>query len=294
MSVWQEINESISNCTGITFSARTQQSIGGGCINQAWLIGDGTRRYFVKLNQPQSLPMFQAERAGLEAILRTKTIRAPQPVCHGLVGGQAYLVLEYITRARNNDSSIALFGRQLAAMHRHSIPKYGWHIDNTIGATPQINTPSDDWGYFWQRQRIGVQLELAAQNGYRGRLHSQGEQLLAQIPLFFKGHFPQASLLHGDLWSGNYFTDCHGIPVIFDPATYYGDRETDIAMTELFGGFPPLFYQAYGECWPLPDGYPHRKRLYNLYHLLNHLNLFGEAYLAQAQDSIDRLLSECR
>jgi len=294
MPVWQGIAESISYSTGIPFTARKRQSLSGGCINQAWLVEDEARNYFVKLNQAPSLPIFQAERAGLEAILNTDTIRAPQPVCHGLAGGHAYLVLEYITRARNNDNSIALFGRQLADMHRHSTPEYGWRIDNTIGATPQINTPTDDWGHFWQRQRIGLQLELAAQHGYRGRLHSQGEQLLVRIPLFFRDHHPQASLLHGDLWSGNYFTDHQGMPVIFDPATYYGDRETDIAMTELFGGFPPLFYQTYGETWPLPDGYHHRKQLYNLYHLLNHLNLFGDAYLAQAQDSIDRLLSACR
>ena len=292
--MWHTITKAISHITGVPFIARTRQGLSGGCINQAWLIGDGARNYFVKLNQAPALPMFQAERAGLEAILDTKAIRTPTPLCHGVAGQQAFLVLEYIASGRSDNNSMTHFGRQLAAMHRHTATNYGWHIDNTIGSTPQINTPTNGWGHFWQQQRIGLQLELAARNGYRGNLQTQGVRLLEQIPLFFRDHQPPASLLHGDLWSGNYFSDRTGMPVIFDPATYYGDRETDMAMTELFGGFPPVFYHAYHEAWPLPDGYRQRQRLYNLYHLLNHLNLFGTSYLDQVRGSIDRLLSELR
>ncbi len=144
---------------------------------------------------------------------------------------------------------------------------------------------------FWLTQRLGFQLQLAAAKGYSGRLQSQGERLLTELPALLAGHSPPP-LLHGDLWSGNYSVDACGAPVIFDPAIYYGDRETDIAMTELFGGFSPRFYQAYNEVYPLPEGYRLRKSLYNLYHVLNHLNLFGGGYMAQAEQLIGSLLRE--
>jgi fructosamine-3-kinase len=147
---------------------------------------------------------------------------------------------------------------------------------------------------FWRTQRLGFQLRLAAGNGYGGRLQTQGERLLTELPALLAGHTPPAALLHGDLWSGNYSVDVGGAPVIFDPALYYGDRETDLAMTELFGGFSPRFYQAYNDAYPLSEGYRLRKSLYNLYHVLNHLNLFGGGYLAQAEQLLGGLLRELR
>ena len=183
-------------------------------------------------------------------------------------------------------------GRGLAFMHRFHAAHFGWHRDNTIGATPQINTPAADWIGFWRKQRLGFQLALARENGYRGRLLAQGERLLGQLPVFFSGHEPRPSLLHGDLWSGNAAFMRDGTPVMFDPAVYYGDREADIAMTELFGGFSADFYRAYDEAYPREPGYATRKQLYNLYHVLNHLNLFGGGYHAQAERMIEQLLSE--
>jgi fructosamine-3-kinase len=176
---------------------------------------------------------------------------------------------------RNGDW--AALGQMLAKLHRQTGPRFGWHRDNWIGATPQVNGWRDDWSEFWQECRIRPQLELARKNGFS----------LPEPPRL-KNHQPQASLLHGDLWSGNAGFIEKG-PVIFDPAVYYGDREADIAMTELFGGFPARFYDAYNEAFPLPAGYETRKHFYNLYHLLNHLNIFGAGYLGRVQATLDLL-----
>ena len=171
-------------------------------------------------------------------------------------------------------------------------PRFGWPRDNTIGTTPQVNAWGDDWAEFFRDRRIAPQLALAARNGHGGALQRDGERLLAAIPALLAGHAPAPSLLHGDLWSGNAACLATGEPVIFDPAVYYGDREADLAMTELFGGFGADFYAAYRDAWPLPDGYERRRTLYNLYHVLNHLNLFGGGYGAQAETMIARLLAE--
>jgi fructosamine-3-kinase len=176
-------------------------------------------------------------------------------------------------------------------MHRATKQRFGWDRDNTIGSTPQHNAEHADWVTFWSEQRLGFQLDLAARNGYRGRLQKRGDLLRQQLGALLE-HSPVASLLHGDLWGGNIAYAADGQPVIFDPACYYGDREADLAMTELFGGFGGTFRAAYEEAWPLSPGYPVRKQLYNLYHIVNHLNLFGGGYLSQAESMIDRLLAE--
>jgi fructosamine-3-kinase len=215
-------------------------------------------------------------------------------VCHGATPRAAFLVLEHLELGRGGGAGAGYetLGRQLAALHRTVRPQFGWDRDNTIGSTPQHNRRDDDWRRFWRERRLGYQLELAATHGHRGRLQQRGERLLAALPGLLAGHEPAASLLHGDLWGGNCAFLRDGTPVIFDPAVYYGDREADLAMTELFGGFPAGFYRAYREAYPLADGYEVRRTLYNLYHVLNHLNLFGGGYRAQAEDMIDALLSE--
>ncbi len=292
MTPWDDIAAAIGEATAQPFAPVARQAIGGGCINEACLLSDGERRYFVKLNAAERLDMFEAERAGLEEILASASLRAPRPICHGRAGGYAYLVLEYLELGKGGRDSAVRLGRALAAMHRHLGERHGWRRDNTIGATPQPNTPDVDWLRFWRERRLGFQLELAARHGHTGRLQIRGERLLEVLPAFFSGHNPAPSLLHGDLWSGNFGVLPDGEPVIFDPAVYYGDREADLAMTELFGGFPRAFYDAYREAWPLPPEYAVRKTLYNLYHILNHLNLFGGGYLNQALGMIDALLSE--
>jgi len=292
MPAWSEISAQISRTTGIPFAVETISSVGGGCINQTHRIEGNGQRFFVKLNDAESLTMFDAEAAGLHEIRNTRALRVPVPICWGRNASEAWLVLEYLEMGRASHSSAAALGSGLAAMHHFTSGKFGWTRDNTIGATPQINQSCSNWIEFWRRYRLGYQLQLASVNGYTGRLQAQGEQLLEKLHFFFPGPQPVASLLHGDLWSGNYSFDDTAQPVLFDPAVYYGDRETDIAMTELFGGFSQTFYAAYREAYPLDAGYETRKTLYNLYHILNHLNLFGGGYLHQAQQAISRLLAE--
>ncbi|HJT50770.1 MAG TPA: fructosamine kinase family protein [Nitrosospira sp.] len=294
MLSWIEIAAQISCATGTPFTVKKTFPVGGGCINRAYrLEGDG-KRFFVKLNSAESLPMFETEAAGLQEISSSRTLRVPEPLCWGDDGSSAWLVLEYVELNGNSRSGAAALGSRLAAMHHVSSKQFGWNRDNTIGTTPQINDCSSDWIEFWRRYRLGYQLQLARTNGYSGRLQAQGERLIERLDVFFSGKQPIASLLHGDLWSGNYSFDSSALPVIFDPAVYYGDRETDIAMTELFGGFSDDFYAAYREAYPLDPGYGTRRTLYNLYHILNHLNLFGGGYLRQAEQMISRLLSEIR
>jgi fructosamine-3-kinase len=286
-----KISRHISQVTGVPFENVRQRSVGGGCINTTYVLSDDRRQFFVKTNQAALLDMFEAEFAGLNEITQSNTIKAPHPVCFGEDGSQAYLVMEYLPTGGGDSQSALKLGQNLAAMHRVTQKDYGWFRDNTIGSTPQINQPSDDWVSFWRDRRLAFQLELAAKKGYRGRLQQKGELLLTKLESFFSQP-PQASLLHGDLWSGNYAVTQSGEPVIFDPAVYYGDRETDLAMTELFGGFPASFYAAYNEVYSLDEGYAVRKTLYNLYHIINHLNLFGGGYGSQAERMIEHLLGE--
>lgn len=292
MSLREAIAHAISVATGAAFRIENQRSVAGGCINRSEVLNGSGRRYFVKFNSAALLAMFEAEAAGLAEISRSNSVRVPQPICSGTHTDQAYLVLEYLEITNAATGSDELLGRQLAAMHRYTSGQFGWTRDNTIGSTPQINTQETDWLTFYAERRLRFQIERAAEKGYARGLLAQGEKLLERLPAFFTNYRPQPSLLHGDLWGGNHAALGDGTPVIFDPATYYGDREADLAMTELFGGFGSRFYAAYREAWPLDAGYAMRKDLYNLYHVLNHLNLFGVGYRGQAQDLIERLLAE--
>lgn len=292
MDLWADIAASITSATGRVLEIKRRTVVGGGCINTAYRIDGGANSYFGKLNTADKLDMFAAEADGLEEIARSGSVRVPHPVCHGANGENSWLILEYIELGRDAGDGMRALGYYLAQMHRATGSKFGWHRDNTIGSTPQINTPSSDWVEFWRAHRLGYQLGLAGKNGYRGRLQRSGEKLMEKLSVFFASHRPPPSLLHGDLWAGNASFDAIGDPVIFDPAVYYGDREADLAMTELFGGFSADFYAAYREANPLDAGYAARQTLYNLYHVLNHLNLFGGGYLGQAERMIARLLAE--
>lgn len=263
----------------------------GGCINTTYQVMlDNGHRYFIKLNQHQYANMFAAESAGLQAIRNTDTLQAPAPLGHGTHEHYAYLILEFMDMHSHGNHRLA--GEQLAAMHHHLSPQYGWEQDNTIGSTLQRNTRHKNWINFWQQERLGFQLTLAKHNGYPSSAYEQGLRLQEQVGYFFTEYHPLPSLLHGDLWGGNMAYTADGLPILFDPAVYYGDREADIAMTELFGGFNPDFYAAYNAHWPLDNGYKIRKTLYNLYHILNHFNLFGGGYAGQATRMTQKLLAE--
>jgi fructosamine-3-kinase len=293
--MWDKITAHISEVTRDRFVIDDRRSVGGGCINQGYQISGGFRHYFVKLNRGVDIAMFEAEAKGLQQMFETQTIRVPKPICLGTSDNSAYLVLEWLDLGgRGGNQAWEEMGRKLAAMHRfHSLLKgekkgqFGWDINNTIGSTTQINTWTKDWVEFWREHRIGYQLKLGRR---KGGYFPNGEKLLEKIPELLAGYDPQPSLVHGDLWGGNASVTSDGKPVIFDPATYFGDREVDIAMTELFGGFASAFYQGYHKEWPLEEGYEQRKTLYNLYHILNHFNLFGGSYENQANQMINRLL----
>ncbi|SEH08299.1 fructosamine kinase family protein [Candidatus Venteria ishoeyi] len=298
MRNWSGIVDTLNQQSAQHFEFKHARYVGGGCINETWILegqqNSKPQSYFVKLNQPEQSQMFAAEAEGLMALAAPGVIAVPQPLTWGIEQNQAYLVMSTFQTGSGSGQAIRQLGRQLAALHRHQQADFGWHRENTIGATQQINTPDSQWIRFFREQRLGFQLSLAARNGYTGKLQSTGERLLACVGDFFSGYQPRPSLLHGDLWSGNYAITQTGVPILFDPAVYYGDREADLAMTELFGGFPVDFYAAYQESWSLDPGYATRKSLYNLYHILNHLNLFGGAYAGQAQRSIEQLLSVCQ
>ncbi len=292
MTLAAALADAITAASGAPFAVPALRPVGGGDIHQAFSASDGVRRYFVKANSAEKLPLLEAEADALSALAATGSVRVPQPLCSGTAGGQAYLVLEYLDLRGEGDA--ARLGVQLAQLHRAAQSRYGWAHDNWIGSTPQPNGWQHDWIAFWRERRLGFQLRLAAQNGYGGALQRDGETLLADLPAFFDGYTPAPSLLHGDLWGGNhgYLTD--GTPVIFDPASYVGDRECDLAMSELFGGYAPAFHAAYHEAWPLDAGYAVRKTLYNLYHILNHANMFGGGYAMQAARMTAQLLAQIR
>ena len=283
-SIQSGMNDSLGNVTGLHWV----RDLNGGDINQAALIRSNDKNWFVKYRRDAPPEMFQAEALALGEILAAGCIRVPEAIAWGTGNRTSWLVLEYLELTSSGPA--ALLGEQLAALHDASSDHFGWLQNNYIGTTPQLNKRSDNWSEFWRDCRIRPQLEMANANGFGGRLMDKGEKLLAGLEQLMQGHVPAPSLLHGDLWAGNKAFTPAGQPVIFDPASYFGDREADLAMTELFGGFGSEFYAAYQAHSPITDGYPLRRELYNLYHMLNHLNLFGAAYLSRCQSIIDGLL----
>jgi len=249
---------------------------------------------FVKTGGAEDLPRFAAEATGLAALRAACAVRVPQVYACGMADGRARLEIELLDLRGLDRASGALLGRQLADLHRHIGERFGFGEDNWIGGSPQANGWRDEWPRFFAERRLRPQLQWARGTGMERKLVDQGESLAERLAAFFVDYHPAPSLLHGDLWGGNASALPDGTPVIFDPAVYYGDREADVAMSELFGGFPESFYASYRAAWPLDSGYETRKTLYNLYHVLNHYNLFGAGYLNQARRMMDRLLAELR
>ena len=281
----------ISESAGVLCEPAPAQSVGGGSLNECYRWRSDRETLFVKIAEHSKQPMLEAEADSLRELMQTGAIRVPQVRAIGSNDQHAFLALEWIEhQARASESSEARLGEQLAQLHRVTATKFGWHRDNTIGFTPQKNERSESWLTFYRDQRLGFQLDLIVENGYGAELEKSGRLLLERLEKLLDGHEPQPSLLHGDLWGGNWFAASSGEPVIFDPACYFGDREADIAMTYLFGGYGPAFYAAYEASWPLGDGHARRRDLYNLYHVLNHANLFGGGYIRQARGLIEALL----
>ena len=267
--------------------------VGGGCISEGWWVdlSDGSS-LFVKINATAAADLFECEAAGLRALAAVGAIRVPERACAGRLGRERYLAMEAIKEGEPGREFFAGFGRALAELHRRSIhDRFGFEHDNYIGATLQPNRWCADWTDFFGRQRLGHQLALARQAARSSpTLDRLADRLLERLGEWLDLPEEPACLLHGDLWSGNYLVDPASEPVLIDPACYYGHREADLAMTLLFGGFGPDFYAAYQEAWPLPAGSSERLEIYKLYHLLNHLNLFGGSYRGQCESLLERLV----
>ena len=290
---WQALTKSLGQALQQPLEFLEVKPLSGGDINQAVCLRTQSQTFFVKFNAQRYQAMMAAEQHSLQTIAQTQTIRCPIPIAHGRTQDCAWLAMEPLRFGGRRDDFAR--GRALALLHQNhnqGAKPFGWLRDNFIGTTPQLNSWHSDWIEFYAQQRLAPQLQWAQQNGAPQRLMQTGTQLLQQLDWFFQDYTPAPSLLHGDLWAGNsgFLTD--GTPVIFDPASYYGDRETDLAMTELFGGFSPDFYLGYDSLYPRDKGYAQRVPLYNLYHILNHFNLFGGHYAQQAQSLIERLLKK--
>ena len=292
MKNWDCIFNAISKATGTKFSGEQVTPISGDKVSDTQIISDGREEYFIKRATADAVRRLAAEVEGLEALRKVKALTVPRVIVSGLADTCSYIVLERLRFTRATDQSAAQLGFQLAYQHRITDETFGWDHDNFIGPNTQLNPRRTDWVKFWRDCRLRPQLDLAASTASGKVLAKSGERLLESCDAFFNGYRPTPSLLHGDLWAGNWGVLADGSPVVFDPAVYFGDREADLAMTELFGGFGPAFYSAYSDTWPLDAGYGTRRNLYNLYHVLNHLNLFGASYLPQSKQLILSLLAE--
>lgn len=292
MSSWDALASALSGAIGAHVDDAPAARVHGGCINESYRWQSSAGPLFVKVAAASARAMLEGEAAGLAELAQANAVRIPAVRAVGATSAHAFLALEWIELGAPSAASETRLGEQLAWQHRVSARGFGWHRDNTIGSTAQPNGWCNDWVTFFRERRLAHQVALAGRNLRDRELERRGALLLELMGAFFASHRPAPSLLHGDLWGGNRGTDADGNPVLFDPAVYFGDREADLAMTRLFGGFSPAFYTAYHATWPLDQAAGTRRTLYNLYHVLNHLNLFGGGYLEQSRSMIDRLLAE--
>jgi protein-ribulosamine 3-kinase len=260
------------------------RSITGGCINDSKIIlTKSGNKYFLKTNIHNPADMFHKEANGLGELAKAKVIRIPEVIyCDS-----EFILLEAIEQSNKRKDFSEDFGRRFAQLHKNTSKEYGFYEDNYIGSTPQINialsNEKNDWAKFYFNKRLEFQFRLAEKNGFiNDEFRKSFSKLENKIESIIKPESEISSLLHGDLWGGNYLVDETGIVFLIDPAVYFGNREADLAMTKLFGGFDCKFYASYNEEYPLEAGYEYRENIYKLYHILNHLNLFGRSYYSQA------------
>ena len=282
--VWREVELHISNIEGLSFHGFWGDRLSG-CTSSAHKLTDGTRTYFVKIEPEHRFDLLSSEAHGLELLAQAPRPRVPKIIGLDKARGYGFLVLEWIDL--HGEGDWRAFGRNLAALHQLRGPAYGLDRDNMIGSSRQSNRWCAGWFEFFWNHRLLPQLEWAYAHGFPHALH---EPLARAVKQLLQDYHPPPALLHGDLWSGNAAFDDEGEAVIFDPAVYYGDPEADLAMTRLFGSFPQDFYNAYHQCLPKLSLKLQRETLYNLYHILNHFNIFGEAYADQAEKMCQSLI----
>ena len=277
------IQQLVEKNIGRSIQLGPTRTVSGGCINHAIILEtDIGLSLFVKWNEQAPGSLFECETDGLKAIRLTQSLRVPEVIGSGVSArGVQFLVLEAIQTAAPGAHFEQQLGRQLAELHRRGVAEeFGFARSNFIGSTPQPNRWNSSWIEFWKSCRLGHQLDLARNNGYGDQRFSRlADRVLDRMDELLS-HQVQPALIHGDLWSGNYLADEKGNPVVLDPAVYFADREAEFGMTTLFGGLSHCFYDAYQETWPMQAGSDDRIEIYRLYHLLNHLNLFGTSYLA--------------
>lgn len=287
---YKTLEEALFHIAGEGVSIRRKTAVYGGDINQAWhlILSDGSN-LFMKTNSIKNQAFFSAEAAGLSALRALKCIGVPEVYALGTdqQAGISFLIMEYLHSAKKNADYWEVFGAELAVMHRQPGPEnYGFFQDNYIGANPQKNSCRESWIAFYRDCRLLPQIEMA-KSYLQKDVMVKIDRILDHLDRYLREPASPA-ILHGDLWSGNAMPGNDGKAWLIDPAVYYGDWETDLAMTQLFGSFPAVFYQSYHSVNPIDIGYRDRKPLYHLYHMLNHLNLFGTGYLAEVIDIIDR------
>ncbi|MDN5349992.1 MAG: hypothetical protein PWQ54_1388 [Bacteroidales bacterium] len=284
------LEELLKKHTGNEALIDQTQAVGGGSINAAYRIRYAGQDFFLKYNQAKRYPkMFELEAKGLRILSKTKKIRLPEVIGQGEAGQNAFLLLEHIETDYPDHNFWEIFGKELADLHRETNQTFGLDHNNYIGSLPQNNSPAPSWSEFFIAQRLKPQLKMAAEKGMvNTTILNYFEKLYAKLPGLFPEEAP--ALLHGDLWSGNFLCDSNKTPVLIDPAVYYGHREMDLAMSKLFGGFSPRFYEAYHAAFPLEKGWQERVDLCNLYPLLVHVNLFGGGYVGQLQSCLNRFV----
>jgi fructosamine-3-kinase len=286
--MWNIIEQTITQQLGERFTIKHKQPVSGGDINLSFWLSDYHHNYFVKLNDKSHLNHFESEAYALTQIKQLKQISCPDVIATGTTLDKSFLILNYISFDNATTNSWFTFGQQLAQMHQNSSHgQFGWQHDNYIGDTLQPNEWQSNWRTFFSEQRIGWQLQLLAEKSLKlGNI----EHIVDVCHDALLHHTVTPSLVHGDLWLGNFGFQGQE-SYIFDPASYYGDREVDIAMTELFGRLPFEFYQGYQAVYPLSTSYEQRKLVYNFYHILNHANLFGGIYIEQSKASLARIMA---
>lgn len=294
------LDQAITSLFGDNIRIISRRPMHGGDINESYCLplSDGTA-VFMKCNTLKNLSFFEVEAKGLAALRKANAIGVPKALAIGTDKAQpmSFLLMEYLERAAKLTRYWEMYGRELAALHRADCTEFaeakqgrpfGFTHDNYIGASPQVNTPKENWITFYRECRLLPQIKMA-EGYFDSSTRKQCTKLLDHLDSYLtEPEFP--SLIHGDLWSGNSICGPDGKAWILDPAAYVGHYEAELAMTELFGGNPDSFYSAYNEVTPIDSGYRDRRDLYNLYHLLNHLNLFGGSYRSSVQRILNRYI----